>query len=167
MTPASAFLRSLRMIATSKARRWPSFSGANSSKRWCRKSYVAVDFPRATVHVSSRAEEDALGRSRGFLVEYSPDEVINWSYDDDGQLEWIVIRTSWLRQSEEVKGTWRQETRWLYYDREKYNIYRAADAATQPQNIEMVDSGRHGLASQRARQKKSWVDSGSGSLPSE
>ena len=112
-------------------------------------SYVAVDFPRATVHVSSRAEEDALGRSRGFLVEYSPDEVINWSYDDDGQLEWIVIRTSWLRQSEEVKGTWRQETRWLYYDREKYNIYRAADAATQPQNIEMVDSGRHGLASQR------------------
>ena len=35
------------------------------------------------------------------------------------------------------------------YDREKYNIYRAADAATQPQNIEIVDSGRHGLASQR------------------
>ncbi len=90
-----------------------------------------------------------LGRSRGFLVEYSPDEVINWSYDDDGQLEWVVIRTSWLRQSEAVKGTWREETRWLYYDREKYNIYRAADSVTQPQNIEMVDSGRHGLASQR------------------
>src|SRR5712692_1210611 len=62
------------------------------------KTYVALDFPRFTEPAPNRAEEDATGRSRAFLTEYTPEEVINWSYADDGNLAWIVIRTSCLRQ---------------------------------------------------------------------
>src|SRR5713101_4706102 len=46
-------------------------------------TYIALDFPRFSEPAANRAAEDATGRSRAFLVEYTPDEVINWSYDPD------------------------------------------------------------------------------------
>ena len=58
----------------------------------CGKSYVVVDFPRPDGPVLTRAEEDASGRSRAYLVGYSADELINWSYDLNGELDWVVIR---------------------------------------------------------------------------
>jgi hypothetical protein len=88
------------------------------------KSYIALDFPRVGGPVRSRAEEDAIGRSRAYLVDYSPEDVINWSYDDSGRLEWIVLRTSYLRQGSVGESAWNKETRWLYYDCESYRIYR-------------------------------------------
>ena len=51
-------------------------------------SYIALDFPRANGTASNRAEEDAQGRSRAYLVDYWPDEVINWNYDETGGLDW-------------------------------------------------------------------------------
>jgi hypothetical protein len=53
----------------------------------CGKSYVAVDFPRSDGPARSRADEDASGRSRAYLVGYNADELINWSYSDQGELE--------------------------------------------------------------------------------
>jgi hypothetical protein len=58
------------------------------------KSYIVVDFPRVTSPIVTRAQEDAVGKSRAFLADYSPDEVINWSYDTKGTLQWVVLRTS-------------------------------------------------------------------------
>jgi hypothetical protein len=110
----------------------------------CGKSYVVVDFPRANDPVLTRAEEDAAGRSRAYLLGYSADEVINWSYDDRGELEWIVIRTSWLKQDSAKSFGWKRETRWIYYDREKFEIYeRSGD---EQKTVELVDQGRHGFA---------------------
>src|SRR5579872_2015788 len=108
-------------------------------------SYVVVDFPKVTVPIATRAQEDALGKSRAFLVDYYPDEVTNWSYDTSGQLEWIVLRTTWFRQEQADKRGWKNETQWIYYDREYYKIYRSIDDS---ERIELVDEGRHGLASQ-------------------
>ena len=65
----------------------------------CGSSYVVVDFPRISGPALTRADEDAMGRSRAYLVDYGPDEVINWSYDQAGGFEWVVIRTSCLQQS--------------------------------------------------------------------
>src|SRR5437899_2546616 len=62
-------------------------------------SYLVVDFPRGSGPARTRAEEDASGRSRAYLVEYGADEVINWNYDQQGGMEWVVIRTSCLQQS--------------------------------------------------------------------
>jgi hypothetical protein len=110
----------------------------------CGKSYVVVDFPRAggeaQAPARSRAEEDELGRSRAYLVGYNADEVINWSYDDSGEMEWIVIRTSWLKQDDVKSHGWKKETRWIYYDREHYEIYE------RDKEIELVERGKHGFA---------------------
>jgi hypothetical protein len=112
----------------------------------CGSSYIVVDFPRAQGPASTRAEEDASGRSRAYLVNYGPDEVINWSYDDTGRLEWLVIRTTCLRQSKVTDAKWEQETRWIYYDREEFKIFRQSGDG---KPLEMFDEGRHGFAALR------------------
>jgi hypothetical protein len=106
----------------------------------CGKSYLAVDFPRGGAEARSRAEEDAAGRSRAYLVGYSADEVINWSYDECGAMEWAVIRTSWLKHDSANAHGWKKVTRWIYYDRERYEIYEGDGRP------ELVEQGRHGFA---------------------
>jgi hypothetical protein len=108
------------------------------------RSYIVVDFPRSPVSVSNRAEEDAVGRSRAYLVDYSPEELINWSYDDRGGLDWAVIRTSSLRKSKVTESEWIRETRWIYYDRRNYQVYQQL----KNKEVRLVDEGLHGLASQ-------------------
>jgi len=110
----------------------------------CGSSYMVVDFPKANGEVRSRAEEDACGQSRAYLTDYGPDEVINWSHDRTGGLDWVVLRTSCLQQSKVTDAQWEKETRWIYYDRENFQIYRKGREASP---IELVDEGRHGLAS--------------------
>jgi hypothetical protein len=108
------------------------------------RSYIVVDFPRAPGPVTNRAEEDAMGRSRAFLVDYSPEELINWSYDDRGGLEWVVIRTSSLRKPNVSDQDWVRETRWIYYDRQHFKVYQRL----KDKEVKLVDEGLHGLASQ-------------------
>ena len=107
-------------------------------------SYIVVDFPRTPVSVSNRAEEDAVGRSRAYLADYSPEELINWSYDDHGGLDWAVIRSSSLRKSKVTENEWTLETRWIYYDRQNYQVYQQV----KEKEIVLVDEGLHGLAGQ-------------------
>jgi hypothetical protein len=108
------------------------------------RSYIVVDFPRSPASVNNRAEEDALGRSRAYLVDYSPEELINWSYDDRGGLEWVVIRTSSLRKSKVTDNDWSRETRWVYYDRQRFQVFQRL----KDKEVRMVDEGFHGLAGQ-------------------
>jgi hypothetical protein len=112
----------------------------------CGSSFIAVDFPRGNAPALTRAEEDATGRSRAYLVDYPADEVINWNYDETGGLEWAVVRTSCLQQSKVTDAKWERETRWIYYDRETYQIFRKA---SDNKPVELVGEGRHGLASLR------------------
>ncbi len=112
----------------------------------CGSSYVVVDFPQTGGGAQTRAEEDASGRSRAYLTEYGADEVINWNCDERGGLDWVVIRTSCRQQSKVGDAKCERETRWIYYDRERYEVFRKAGEA---QEIELVDKGLHGLAAQR------------------
>jgi hypothetical protein len=110
----------------------------------CGSSYVVVDFPRIDGPASTRAEEDASGRSRAYLVNYGPEEVINWSYDSMGRLEWVVIRTTCLQQSNVTDAKWEQETRWIYYDRTSFQLFRKPG---EDKPMELIDEGSHGFAS--------------------
>jgi hypothetical protein len=109
----------------------------------CGSSYIVVDFPRADGVAATRAEEDASGRSRAYLTSYGPDEVINWNYDHTGDLEWIVIRTSCYQQSKVTDMKWERETRWIYYDRENFQIFHKLGESKE---VELIDEGRHGFA---------------------
>ena len=107
------------------------------------RSYIAVEFPKVAEAPKTRAEEDATGRSRAYLVDYSPDEIINWSRDGEGNLQWAVIRTENLRQTKVTDDGWTKVTRWLYYDRHDFKIF---ERQKESGPIELVDQGTHGLA---------------------
>jgi hypothetical protein len=110
----------------------------------CGKSYMVVDFPRTDSAALTRADEDASGRSRAYLVAYNADEVINWSRNGQGDFDWVVIRTSWLKQDGVKSFGWKKETRWIYYDREKFEIYERS--GKDPKTIELMEQGQHGFA---------------------
>ncbi len=111
------------------------------------KSYVLVDFPRTETPAGNRGEEDALGASRAYLVAYSAEDLINWSTDEQGNFEWVVLRTESLRKDRVEDAEWQRETRWMHFDKQTFRRFRqvtkeggAAGA------VELVDEGTHGLA---------------------
>jgi hypothetical protein len=106
-------------------------------------SYVLVDFPRLspTARPGTRAEEDASGASRAYLVEYAADDVINWNLDEYGNFEWVVIRTKQIKKDRVEDPEWRRETTWAYYDKQTYRIYVESEGEAR-----LTDQGRHGLA---------------------
>jgi len=118
-------------------------------------SHIVVDFPRRSETAGSRAEEDAEGASRAYLAGFTPDELTNWNYDDYGNYEWVVLRTSALKKASPEDPEWRLETTWVYFDKETFRTYRHSEAApggmplpwTGPSGpVELIDAGRHGLA---------------------
>ena len=112
-------------------------------------SYILVDFPRIAQPAANRAEEDRQGASRAYLVGYQAEDLINWSQDQQGNLDWVVLRTSNLRQ-DTPDGGWFKETRWVYYDKEEFRIYRRVEGKAGEKSVpELVDEGRHGLAGLR------------------
>jgi hypothetical protein len=79
-------------------------------------------------------------------VDYAADELINWSVDEQGNFEWVVLRTKVLRKNRVEDAEWRTETRWTYYDRQNFRVYQKTterDAGVAP---ELVDEGMHALA---------------------
>jgi hypothetical protein len=112
-------------------------------------SYLVLDFPRIPGQAKTRAEEDAFGRSRAYLTEYSRADLINWSIDETGQYQWVVLRTSHLAHETPRDKMWAKETRWLYYDRETFQLYRQFGDRIDGNNAPIkVAEGQHGLATQ-------------------
>jgi hypothetical protein len=112
-------------------------------------SHILVDFPRLAQPAANRAEEEQSGASRAYLVDFRADELINWSDDAQGNREWVVLRTSSLRP-DAPDGRWYRETRWVYYDKEEFRIYRRVEGKPgEKGRPELVDAGRHALAGLR------------------
>jgi hypothetical protein len=109
-------------------------------------SYTLVDFPKCELTVGTRAEEDLVGASRAYLVDYPAESLINWSVDGRGTYEWVVLRTEYLRKSGPEDLTFQKETLWRYYDRTRYRVYRKAAEKDAP--IELIDEGLHALSAQ-------------------
>ncbi len=125
------------------------------------RSHIVVDFPRVDRPMETRAEEDAGGASRAYLAGYSPQELINWSLDEHGRYEWVVLRTTQIVKPKVEESKWQVLTRWLYYDREKYQVwermkpqeswgmFEGLEDGGHPGKVELKASGRHGLAKLR------------------
>ncbi len=109
-------------------------------------SHILVDFPRLTDAPLTRAEEEAQGVSRAFLVSYAAEELINWSRDPSGNYEWVVLRTEQLRQEKIDVGDWTPEKRWLYVDRKGYRLWKQTTSPTTGSPIEIEDEGTHAFA---------------------
>jgi hypothetical protein len=106
-------------------------------------SYVLVDFPRMGGKAASRAEEDASGASRAYLVAFGPEDLINWSRDEQGNFEWVVLRTKSLKKARIEDAEWTVETRWRYYDKESFRVFqKLGEGDAKPA---LVDEGPHAL----------------------
>jgi len=114
----------------------------------CGSSYVLIDFPRTKKRPGSRAEEEACGASRAYLVEYSPEQVTNWSLDEQGSFEWVVVRTE-RRVSKGPGGETKRIRQWTYYDRERFEQYVQESGGGKPGGIQKTASGPHALATLR------------------
>ena len=108
--------------------------------------YVLVDFPKVAVKAGTRGEEDALGASRAYLVDYAAYDIINWSLDAGGNFEWVVIRTRSLKKDRVEDDQWRLETRWSYYDKQVYRIYTSTRETGLNDAVTLIDEGTHALA---------------------
>ena len=111
-------------------------------------SLILVDFPRVGTAAANRAEEEAVGASRAYLVDYTPENLINWSVDARGNLQWIVLRNQYRRALGPDDTASVEETVWTYYDQENYRVYSAVKGAGKTGDIALVDAGRHALAKQ-------------------
>lgn len=114
-------------------------------------SFILVDFPIADKRPGTRAEEDAAGLSRAYLVDFPVDSLINWSVDSCGNYEWVVLRSTHLRKSDPTADAAVSETVWRYYDRERYEIWqqKCPAAGTDKQEpMELISQGFHALAGQ-------------------
>lgn len=112
-------------------------------------SYILVDFPRLAGQATSRAEEEAAGAARAYLVQYLPENLINWSLDSHGNFEWVVLRTKFIRKPDIGDSKWTEETTWSYYDQTQYRIYRSTTTEAHEPVVELVDQGLHSMAKQR------------------
>lgn len=111
-------------------------------------SHILIDFPAPAEGFTNRAEEDARGASRAFLSSFAADELINWSLDERGQYEWVVLRSSALRQPSVDSPETIEETYWYYFDKQQFRVYRRRERQQKKAPIELISQGTHGLANQ-------------------
>lgn len=78
-------------------------------------------------------------------MDYNARELVNWSVDEFGAYEWIVLRTSHQRPPVAGRTDWTIETRWLYYDRTSYQVWIESDTDKDSRPT-LLDQGLHALA---------------------
>lgn len=109
------------------------------------EAWVQVDLPKVERQYASKAEQDADGALSAFLTRYDPRQVIDWSEDSAGRLEWVKIkatveRREFLKPSETVDL-------WYYFDRTDYRIFEAVRKEGKPPEEALeIANGRHALA---------------------
>ncbi len=111
-------------------------------------SHILIDFPRVSAKPQTRAEEDLAGISRAFLVRYEAEELINWSRDERGEYDWVVLRHKVQRQPSMESSEIVEETYWRYYDRTDFRSYRQISNKQNDAPIELIAQGKHGLSKQ-------------------
>ncbi|MBV9304634.1 MAG: hypothetical protein JOZ45_00755, partial [Acidobacteriaceae bacterium] len=107
------------------------------------RTHILIDFPRAATAPTNRAEEDAVGLSRAYLVQYQAENLINWSLDEHGEYEWIVLRQKVRRQPSVNSADVIEETYWRYYDRSGFQTYRRSEREGDKGIVSLIDSGPH------------------------
>ncbi|MGH9654069.1 MAG: hypothetical protein ACRD6B_11480 [Bryobacteraceae bacterium] len=114
------------------------------------RSHILLDFPRVQKPPANRAEEDAAGLSRAYLVCYRAEDLINWSLDERGEYEWVVLRKSIRRQPRVDSPKEVEETYWYYFDKSSYRIYRRVeDSKDHNAPISLIAQGSHALVLQQ------------------
>jgi hypothetical protein len=127
------------------------------SKKWLTDAalngvaFVLIDLPASTIAKNFR-EQKARGDLDAYITTFDAAQVINWSCDQSGNYEWIVISTT---RAERVFGKDpRIFDQWYYFDATDYRLYESErpDGTTKTIAGDRVAScvafGKHALADQ-------------------
>lgn len=95
-----------------------------------KRAVVCVDFPSDQNDATTLLEEEELGLADAYVYHISTDELINWQYDEYGNLEWCVTKCTYLDTPDPLsdKVVWEDEFKvWRLNDDgyaywEKYEI---------------------------------------------
>ena len=109
------------------------------------QTHILVDFPRISNVPNNRAEEDATGLSRAYIVQYQSEDLMNWCVDECGDYEWVVLRQKIRRQPKVDSAQVIEETYWRYYDRSEYRVYRRVEGESST-GVVLIDSGSHAFS---------------------
>src|SRR5579875_3714857 len=142
-----------RQFMANVDQRGTSFSGFLSQIFECmlkfQKAWVLTDLPALDPKsFGNLAQQKAAGALNPYCVLYDPRNVINWDYDDRGDLNFVVIWAPVIRRK--FKEGAQIVDRWFYYDRTEYEIYESTrpEGQTDPDSdrARVVASGKHALA---------------------
>ena len=123
------------------------------------RAWILTDRPKAVAEPQSRADEQQMGLDKPYVVQYAPQDVLNWATDEAGNLEWVVIKAIEDRRTFlEASGT---VIRWYYFDRQKYQVYKwdgtekaiqgkNQDGFTDGQTIQLIDSNGKNIQQESA-----------------
>jgi hypothetical protein len=91
------------------------------------KSVWLCELPKVPDDVDAsqldRATYDSQGYGRARLVEFDPSELLNWKENEEGGLEWCVIKKSWMEQPSALAKRDTLVEQWRIYDAETVEIY--------------------------------------------
>jgi hypothetical protein len=110
------------------------------------KSYLVVDFPRQQTKPASRAEEDHSGAARAYLAPFGVEQMTNWERDDQGEFEWVILRTERPLNPGLGGGGWATRRRWMHYNKQRFEIYEDVNESGRSGDPYLIDSGFHGLS---------------------
>lgn len=120
-------------------------SGSNLALyKW---AYVLIDLPQIDDDLPSLGAQKAVGALQPRLVIYHPTQVINWQDDDDGSLNWAVIKT------QERESAFGQPAKvyavWTYFGEDSFVRYRAEIKSDKPVEFaSKVAEGPHALTAE-------------------
>lgn len=145
---------------------------ANFTKQWVetmmifRRAFILIDKPQPQDDdpVLTRADEQRQGLDQPYCVLYDPRQVFNWSLDQYGNLEWIVIKTMSFRQPDPLKQV-EQTAHWWIFDKRMFHHWQYTNPKPSDSTAEaffnnsitddsdkvlatLVAEGEHSLASQ-------------------
>lgn len=87
-------------------------------------AYIGVDGPMTMPNEApTRLQELGAGMNRAFLTLYQAEDVINWSTDERGHLEWVMIRQIVSEQGSPTEDR-RHFEQLTLYDRESFRRWR-------------------------------------------
>lgn len=116
------------------------------------RAVCLVDLPRGDgQQFATLAEEKAAGVTNPYIVKYDPRQITNYSFDADGQLNWIIFSTR-LTENPDPFAAPLTFDYWYFFDRQQYAVYRrevkADENGTVPDDAvaTRTSTGPHALA---------------------
>jgi hypothetical protein len=116
-----------------------------------RRAWTLVELPTrdaAQQQPSSLADEDRAGMRRAYLVALPTESVIDWEYDEDGELLWATVKNESRPRPDPSQPRGLRVVTWTIYDRQRWTRYewrqkKPGVTWTDKEDAKEIGSGLH------------------------